>query len=606
MGLLVPWALLFGLTLPVIILLWLLKRRRQEHEVSSTYLWRQVVRDVRANAPWQRLVANLLLLLQLVAAAAFALALARPNLTGAAAGRAHLIVVLDGSGSMRTATAGGGTRFDLARVDARRRIGTLAPRDRSSIILAGRMPRLLVSAVGPDQAGAAVAAAQPTYEAADWAQALSLAAAAGRDQPGARIVIVTDATVDPTTLTRLGVPAEVATVGEPAENLSVTLSVRPGAGGRAPAALGKVANHGRKQAEAQVDLLADGRLLDGRRVDVPPGGTAEVIWQDLPAATTVFETRLVGDDALAADNRDYAALQRTGRNRALLVSKSNLFLDQALHLREDIEVVRATPDNYAPGPYQLYIFDGWLPAQLPTGALFLVAPPANNLVVPLKAAGPVTGPIRPGARAGALTAYVPLDDVHIARARPLDVPTWANVLLEAPEGPLLAAGHFEGRPVAVLGFDIHESDLPLRVGFPVLMQNLLGWLVPQEASATRVSAGEPVPLALDPLATAATMVTPDARRIPVAPPFPAPPWSDTANPGLYTLVQTLPDGERTSAFVVEFPTAESDPDRTVTLAASPAAGQGASRPPLREVWPWLAAFALAILGVEWWVFIRGT
>ena len=61
MNFLAPAGFALGLLLPVIVALYLLKLRRTEHEVSSIYLWRRMVRDVEANAPWQKLRPNLLL-----------------------------------------------------------------------------------------------------------------------------------------------------------------------------------------------------------------------------------------------------------------------------------------------------------------------------------------------------------------------------------------------------------------------------------------------------------------------------------------------------------------------------------------------------------------
>ena len=60
------WALPIG---GVIVVMYVLKLRRRDVVVSSTYLWRQVIRDVQANSPFQKLRKNLLLLLQLVIAA---------------------------------------------------------------------------------------------------------------------------------------------------------------------------------------------------------------------------------------------------------------------------------------------------------------------------------------------------------------------------------------------------------------------------------------------------------------------------------------------------------------------------------------------------------
>ena len=58
--------------------MYFLKLRREEETVSSTYLWQEMVRDVAANAPWQRLRFNWLLLLQLLFLLALMFALAAP------------------------------------------------------------------------------------------------------------------------------------------------------------------------------------------------------------------------------------------------------------------------------------------------------------------------------------------------------------------------------------------------------------------------------------------------------------------------------------------------------------------------------------------------
>ena len=78
MNFLTPLALTFAALSIPIILLYMLKLRRQDVLVSSTLLWQRLLRDREANAPWQRLRRNLLLLLQLLILALLTLALARP------------------------------------------------------------------------------------------------------------------------------------------------------------------------------------------------------------------------------------------------------------------------------------------------------------------------------------------------------------------------------------------------------------------------------------------------------------------------------------------------------------------------------------------------
>src|SRR5512147_2236894 len=90
MSFLTPLAFALAALLPVIVALYFLKLWREEQPISSTYLWRTLVRDTAANAPWQRLKPNLLLLLQLLFLLALILALARPFTWSASAAGSHL------------------------------------------------------------------------------------------------------------------------------------------------------------------------------------------------------------------------------------------------------------------------------------------------------------------------------------------------------------------------------------------------------------------------------------------------------------------------------------------------------------------------------------
>src|SRR5689334_4011616 len=110
-----PWYLLWALPIGgLIIVMYILKLRRKDVVVSSTFLWRQVIRDVQANAPFQKLRKNLLLLLQLIAAALIILALSGPFLRLFALGGRNIVLVIDTSASM-SATDIRPSRLDSAR-----------------------------------------------------------------------------------------------------------------------------------------------------------------------------------------------------------------------------------------------------------------------------------------------------------------------------------------------------------------------------------------------------------------------------------------------------------------------------------------------------------
>jgi hypothetical protein len=80
MSLLLPRALLGLLALPLILLLHLLRHRREQQSISSLQLWRGLQREGRGRLP-RTIPPSLMLLFQLLVAAAITFALARPVLS---------------------------------------------------------------------------------------------------------------------------------------------------------------------------------------------------------------------------------------------------------------------------------------------------------------------------------------------------------------------------------------------------------------------------------------------------------------------------------------------------------------------------------------------
>ncbi|MFM8321671.1 MAG: vWA domain-containing protein, partial [Chloroflexota bacterium] len=127
--------------IPVIVLMWLLKLRRVERAVSSTFLWRQMVRDVEANAPWQKLRYNLLLLLQVLFLAALVLALARPATPARGITARAAIFIIDTSASMAASDVNP-SRIEAAKDKARQMIGELPAATQVTVIAAGDEARV--------------------------------------------------------------------------------------------------------------------------------------------------------------------------------------------------------------------------------------------------------------------------------------------------------------------------------------------------------------------------------------------------------------------------------------------------------------------------------
>src|SRR4051794_32560460 len=113
MTFLLPLGLLALLTVPLIVLLHLIRQRKRRVTVPSVLHWLNVP-QTRSGERFQRLPLTLLLLLHLIVAALLGLALGRPQISSALSGRVQQIaVVLDTSTSMAT-QEGTSTRFAQA------------------------------------------------------------------------------------------------------------------------------------------------------------------------------------------------------------------------------------------------------------------------------------------------------------------------------------------------------------------------------------------------------------------------------------------------------------------------------------------------------------
>jgi hypothetical protein len=611
MSFLAPAAFALAALMPVIVAMYLLKLRRTERVVSSVYLWRRAVRDLEANAPWQRLRRNLLLILQLLFLAALVLALARPFTWAEGGGGRAAILVLDTSASM-AATDVTPSRIEAAKVQARQLVDDLPDDARVTVIAAGQGARvLLASSQDRREIHRAIDGLQAGTGGGDLTAALELASAVAARQPDTEIAVLSDGRV--TLPERLTVKGRVRylPVGVSGDNQAIsTLSLESAPGGEGLTAFAQVVNYGGAIATRRLTLYADGALVDAYDLEILPGGQRAVLAEALPGATQVVEARLTGSDALPLDDRAWAAHRATESAAVSLITEGNLFLETALALLPGLEVTTSQPSTFSPS--NLTIFDAYVPltATLPSGNLLFIAPPRSTgyFTVTGTLDQPAPRPVDPD---DPLLAHVDLVGIGVLEAARVPLPDWARPVIagDAAGGtaPLLFAGEVEGRRIAVLTFDLHKSDLPLQVAFPILLANLTGWLAPGSGSdlPTQVTPGAAAAVSLPPEVETVTLTRPDGSTVWLGPEGGRVVFADTAQLGVYRLAWG--EGEGASFAVNLFAPQESDlrPAETLPLAGIEGTGEdGRPGQARREWWRPLAWIALALLTIEWLVYQR--
>ena len=627
MQFLTPTGLFLAILAVPIIFLYMLKLRRKPAQVSSTLLWERLLRDQQANAPWQKLKRNLLLFLQLLILAALVIAFARPAIQTSAVASGSVIVLLDASASMN-ATDVAPSRFEAARATIQTLIDGLSGASRMTLILVSGTPHALITSE-TDKAllKKALSDAQSTQGSVDWQSAFALAAGAAHASQDVTTLIVSDGGL-PVGLPSLPGEVRYVPIGSAADNLAITaLALRPATTG--PELFTEVSSYTETDQVVLLSIYLDDALITARQLNLPAGSSQSLTLAPLASphgagrhggnegGAGVYKARTsslqnnAALDAFPLDDTAFAVYQASSARRVLLVSKGNLFLEQLLASLPGIQPFRALPGKdgtlQIPNePFDLYILDGIIPAQLPIGSLLFVNPSSNAL---FQVGAPFKDMKNVQVREHPLTRFVDWSNVHILQAKTIQPPAWADVLISADAGPLVFTGTIDNRRIAALSFDLRESDLPLQVAFPILFSNLINDLVPPAAfDATQpLHPGESLSIAPQPGVEQVVVASPSGQAFTVPHDANGYTFTETDELGYYAVNFISKDASAVEYFAVDlFDPSESDIRVRPTIQIGRAAVLSAEPEKVGQVelWPWLAGLALLVLLIEWQAYHR--
>ncbi len=607
-----PWGALVLLSAIPLVILYLLKQRREEVVVPSTALWERALSEWEASHPWQKWRNSLLFFLQLITLILLALALMRPVWRISGMGKSNAAVI-DLSVSMR-AVENGVSRIERAKLGVAALIEAMRAGEEMTLVVAGEQSEALAVRSGDKEALLRILEPlEAQYGKSRLDEAAGLAAAllegAEMDEGGRVVYVFTDhaaeAREDPS------VSTIVRNVATGAENVAIT-GVTYGLDSQGGlTVLGLLHNYGGAKA-VSVELWGDGALLDVRGCELPGDGSANVLLDDLSPALRRVTLAISEDDALLADNTAYAVIQDSSRYRVLLMTERNVFLEKAILLRDDIDLYKTTPSEVLPGgEFSLVIGDGWPHGSLPGGQdIWIISPQAGTDWFGLFEAGAQAN-IQPAGsgRYEPILSHVDLAGLKLARASGFELKDPATaVLAYIGEAPLIiraenAGGN--GTKRLAFGFDLHDSSLPLQKDFPILVQNILNWfLPPADAQTGRVTAGSPAFVTMAGDTASYDVLTPGGKNLTG---LTRRQFDGTGEPGFYSVIQRDGAGGplAESAFAIN-PVVEDESElRTAGGGTGSAENGGAELRRSLNLWPYVILSALLLMAAEWWVYHRG-
>ena len=467
MGLLNPQNVIYGLSLALLVLIYLRSRSRPTIEVSSLMLFDEApapaasVRHVRIDP---------LFWLEMLTLAALTFAIAglyvmRPPSPGH--GRSHALVFDLGAGM--SAREGAGTRIDQARQQAVEVIDQAPPGDEFSVIAYAleaqmRHPQTANLADLRKALGDLVPMAVPARTAA-------LRAALIRARSASEIDLFADRPPAPAILADAGSTARVNfhPVGSGDSNLAI-VSLDPGIPG-STRARAEIRNFSARPLPAELAIDLGNSEQFHQTMMLAPREQVVVGFGPLPAGG-LLRARILTPDAIDADNTRYAYAPSEVAAQVLVLSPDAAVRDDIarvlLAVNANFQIETADPAKYvAPSgpnakPLELAVMhDCYLPAVKAESTLLIYPPRAAKNGIGISVDGTLVSADIRGDATGESTA---LNSLALGATRIVAIPEWMDLLATATATghssiPIAAVGRAADGPVGVLAYDVRDHLL---------------------------------------------------------------------------------------------------------------------------------------------------
>lgn len=471
------WPFIFILFIPAIIFLYLLKQKAMDYPFSSLFLWKSAYQNLEASTPWEFLKRNLLMFIQILLILLFILAMTAPYLTKGGHSFENVILVIDNSGSMSSQYIEDGmgtdkTRLETAKEQAVDLLTTFPDTSRFTLITCSRQPSILLNnSTDKDEIKKAIEAIQAEDTKGDLNESVSLAASIAAEWKSYQAVFYTD-----TSINLDKVNGEVINLQGKGANGAIDYVSHKREEDGSLTVLVKVSNYGSKNIQTDVNLYEDNSIAQIQEVSLKPEESEILYFKGISQTVSYVKAEINEKDALINDNIAYDVIEGQKEKKILLVTKQNVFIEKAIQTVPNITLYKTNSAKNISDEetFDLYLFDGIIPTEIPKKGNLIFIHPNHSVegLFTVKEKEKTGGYIKVSGKS-ALTKGISNWEFGVNKIQGIDKPDWADDFLKLEQDTVGFFGTAQNRKVAVLGFDIHESDVALQPEFPILIYRLM-------------------------------------------------------------------------------------------------------------------------------------
>lgn len=531
------WPLALLITIPLVILLYILKRKYREVQVSSSLLWKEAYKNTQANTPWEKLRVNIMMILQILIILLIIFALMSPFFKFGGKTYKNIIVVIDTTASMSTLYDKDKTRLEAGKQMAEDYIKSIKE-NTNNYILAFNGGANIETKNTIDEIA-------QTYGSGDISSTLSYVRSLGEGLEEYEVLIVSDKKVD------LGdIKGKVVSLANSGENAAIT-NISHKYSENKMKVIATVKNTGNTDYTGDFSLYNGEELLKVESLDLPKGASKTLNYELENFNGEYLKGELSNKDLIAGDNTYYDVIRNNKGKKVLLVTEKNVFLEKSFNNIENVELYKANDvNNITEDSYDLYVFDGVIPKVMPKkGSILFINPTSNEFfkVESKEELGQATGVEKE------LSNYTKDINFTLSNYKNIEVPYYGKAFLKVNENTIGFIGELNGRSIGALGFDVHNTDFALKKEFPILIYELGEKLIKSGVLyKNNYKAGEEILIKGTPNGKNLKVKAPDKNYIGVAQ---GSKYDSISELGIYKVEEESNEKEKTEEmFSINFPT----------------------------------------------------